>query len=195
MFNQDDKTKKFVEQVKTLVNTGAEPTYKAIAEKIGWHSNSLSVTLKGGRNVPFDIYKKFLEIYKLGENEKPPSDDEGYKDRYIQLLEQQLHDRDRQLSELKLRMDSRTLEINQQIESLSKNLAAHDRVARLALGYCKFLYQRWGPVEYRLNQLLESHTVKVPERQAQRDLKKVLDDLDRQLVLVLEAELISEKDN
>lgn len=147
MFNQDDKTKKFVEQVKSLVNSGVEPTYKAIAEKIGWHSNSLSVTLKGGRNVPFEIYKKFLEIYKLEENGKAESDETAFKDRYIALLEQQIKDRDRQLAELKDRMDSRTLQINDQIEKLEVSLKGMALDQKATLSYAKTLYD--SVIEHR----------------------------------------------
>jgi hypothetical protein len=193
-FNQDDKTKKFLQQAKNLVESGIEPTYKAIAEKIGWNHNSFSLTVNGRRNVPYEVYKKFTEVYKP-EEENTPEDDSDYKAKYIAMLERQVKEQARQLSELKDRMDSRTLQITEQIDKLSSSLAAHDRVARLALGYCKFLYQRWGPMEYKLFQHFLQDQKKAPTVQEQRELKKVLDDLDTQLVQVLEAELISEKDN
>jgi transcriptional regulator with XRE-family HTH domain len=87
---QDSKTKNFIKEAKHLVESGKEPSYKAIADKIGWHNNSLSLALKGKRNVPFDIYKKFAEIYKLDapENKKTTTvEDDSFKDKYIELLE------------------------------------------------------------------------------------------------------------
>jgi hypothetical protein len=90
---QDSKTKSFLKEAKRLVDNGLEPSYKAIADKIGWHNNSLSLAIKGKRNVPFDIYKKFAEIYKLEAPESKKTttvEDDSFKDRYISLLENNL---------------------------------------------------------------------------------------------------------
>jgi hypothetical protein len=175
-FIQDTKSKKFVEQVKTLVNKGVEPTYKAIAEKIGWHNNSLSVTMKGGRNVPFDVYKKFLEVYKLEEEneKKADSEESAYKDKYIALLEQQIKDQTRQLAELKERVDARTLQLQDQINKVTANLAVHDQTAKTALAYCKTLYQ-----------CLQEHFARVEKDRTQpvnkKNLEAVQNDMDTRL--------------
>lgn len=63
-FKQNDRTKKFIIEVESLIQSGIEPSYKTIADKIGWHNNSLSLAMKGKRNVPPEIYKVFLEIFK-----------------------------------------------------------------------------------------------------------------------------------
>jgi transcriptional regulator with XRE-family HTH domain len=101
---QDSKTKNFLKEAKHLVESGKEPSYKAIADKIGWHNNSLSLALKGKRNVPFDIYKKFAEIYKLDapENKKTTTvEDDSFKDKYITLLEDSLRENKATLEEVK----------------------------------------------------------------------------------------------
>jgi hypothetical protein len=148
-FIQDSKSKKFVEQVKTLVNKGVEPTYKAIAEKIGWHNNSLSVTMKGGRNVPFDVYRKFLEVYKLEEEneKKADSEESAYKDKYIALLEQQIKDQTALIAELKDRIDARTLQITSNQDKLAASLAAMVRDQKATLSYAKTLYD--SMIEHR----------------------------------------------
>lgn len=178
MFNQDDKTKKFVEQVKTLVNKGIEPTYKAIAEKVGWHNNSLSVTMKGGRNVPFDVYKKFLEIYKL-EEESLPENDSDYKAKYVAMLERQVKEQARQLSELKDRMDSRTLQITDQTEKIQANLATMLLNQKSLLSYARTLYaamiehraaleeDNLKTVKSKMDKLLADHFAQISETDSQ----------------------------
>ena len=101
---QDNKTKILLKEAKRLVDNGFEPSYKAIADKIGWHNNSLSLAIKGKRNVPFDIYKKFAEIYKLDspENKKTTTnEDDSFKDKYISLLEDSLKENKATLEEVK----------------------------------------------------------------------------------------------
>lgn len=68
-FKQNDKTKRFVDAVKTLVNSGSAATYKEIAEKIGWHNNAMSLVVNGYRNVPPEIYKNFTKEYNAVEVE------------------------------------------------------------------------------------------------------------------------------
>jgi gas vesicle protein len=174
-FIQDDKTKKFVAQVKNLVNEGVEPTYKTVAEKIGWHSNSLSVTMKGGRNVPYEVYKKFLEIYKQEE----PDGNQDWRDNKISFLQEQNQYLKEQVSELKERIDSRTLQLHNQIEKLSRSLAVHDQTAKLSLAYCKTLYLR-----------MQEHFARVegahPKEVDEKVLEAVADDMDRLLAQQLE---------
>lgn len=138
---------------------------------------------KSGSDVSYKVLEKIrinsIKAYTemFGEpqtdTKKPPSPngEEGYKDKYIQLLEQQLQDRDRQLSELKLRMDSRTLEITQQIETLSRSLTVHDQQAKIATAYAKTLFLQIQKVRSKLE--------RVP-------LDKVADDMDTSLTQQLE---------
>lgn len=115
-----------------------------------------------------DDYSKIFEILDNREIKKPsPDNGEDYKDKYIALLEQQLQDQGRQLSELKIRMDSRTLQITEQIDRLAANLKEHDQTARIALAYAKTLYLT-----------LQGHMAKVEKAPLQR----VQDDMDKTLV-------------
>lgn len=63
-FKQNDISKKFIREAEELVNAGIEPTFKAIADKLKWHNNSLSLVVNGKRNIPPGIYKKFADLYR-----------------------------------------------------------------------------------------------------------------------------------
>jgi uncharacterized coiled-coil protein SlyX len=105
---QDNKTKILLNEAKRLVDNGLEPSYKAIADKIKWHNNSLSLAIKGKRNVPFDIYKNFAEIYKIDEVENKKTttvEDDSYKDKYITLLEDSLRENKAMLAEVKRNLE------------------------------------------------------------------------------------------
>lgn len=59
-----DKTKKFTEEVKRLVESGIVKSYAQVATDINWNRTALSQVLAGQRNVPATVYRKFTEVYK-----------------------------------------------------------------------------------------------------------------------------------
>jgi predicted ribosome quality control (RQC) complex YloA/Tae2 family protein len=163
-FKQDDKTKKFVEQVKTLVNKGIEPTYKTIAERIGWHSNSLSVAIKGGRNVPYEVYKKFLEIYK----EESEAEETDWRDEQISLLKEQNLFLREQVQDLRERMDARTAQLQSQLEQVARNIEKSHRTTSIVLAYAQTLY--------KASQNHWSKQEGVPLKEIRLDMDRLLDE-------------------
>lgn len=63
-FEQDDKTVKFMQAVKSLVDSGSFGTEKEIAKELDYNYSALNQIMNGGRNVPQKIYKKFTERFK-----------------------------------------------------------------------------------------------------------------------------------
>lgn len=86
-------TKHFIKEVKTLVETGVVKNYAEIADGMEWSRTSLSGVLKGIRDVPLAVYKKFTELYKIvpiepeNAQESPKKD---YTDEYIALLKEKV---------------------------------------------------------------------------------------------------------
>lgn len=82
-------TEKFREQVEYLVQQGIAANQQEIVNKLKWHKTGMSQALKGTKNVPVAVYRKFTEIYELGEpaRETPENAPQGDKDKIISLLE------------------------------------------------------------------------------------------------------------
>lgn len=64
-----EKTKKFIEQVESLIDSGVVPSYVEIVDSIEWNRSALSNVINGRRNVPNDVYKRFTDVYKPVEME------------------------------------------------------------------------------------------------------------------------------
>jgi hypothetical protein len=62
---QTAKTKEFVRQVKSLVDSGEIKSYAIIAEALDWNPSMLSNVINGRQNVPNDKYRLFSEIYQV----------------------------------------------------------------------------------------------------------------------------------
>lgn len=61
---QSEKTIAFINAVNRVLESGKfETTYKSIAERIGYDQTSLSGVMKGRRDVPDAVYKRFMEVY------------------------------------------------------------------------------------------------------------------------------------
>lgn len=58
-----DVTKRFVKQVEQLKNTGAIPTFKALAEEIGLNEGTFSSVRSLNLNIPYEARLAFEEIY------------------------------------------------------------------------------------------------------------------------------------
>ncbi len=63
--DQSQKTKKFLDSIKTLLNNGVVKNYSEVIKELGWEKTMLSNVMNGRRNVPNDIYRKFTEVYNL----------------------------------------------------------------------------------------------------------------------------------
>jgi hypothetical protein len=62
-FIQKPITKNFINQVKSLVQTGKAGTEKEIAKKLVYNYSALNQIMNGKRNVPEKVYEKFTELY------------------------------------------------------------------------------------------------------------------------------------
>lgn len=58
-------TKRFIESVENLIDSELEPSYKVIADKIGWTEASISSVRALRINVPNKYVKTFEEVYKI----------------------------------------------------------------------------------------------------------------------------------
>lgn len=65
MGNSTLVTKTFIKQVEGLLNTGAAATYAEIADTLDWDRTSMTSVIKGRRNVPVAVYRRFTEHYNL----------------------------------------------------------------------------------------------------------------------------------
>lgn len=182
-FEQNEKTRNFIDTVKRLIESGEVKNQAAIVDALEWDKTLMSNVMNGRKNVPNDIYRKFTDVFQF---EEVPTDAD-YRDRYIALLEQQLRDQQVLIAELKERMDSRTLQIQDQITGLSSNLAAHDRIAKVCLAYCKLLLSE--------HEQAKAQKVKGPKETEKEALQRVQVELDKQLVQLVNAELMPGMDN
>lgn len=142
-FEQNDKTRNFIETVKKLIESGEVRNQATIVDALKWDKTLMSNVMNGRKNVPNDVYRKFTELFQV----TTPPTDADFRDKYISMLEQQVKDRDRQLAELKDRMDSRTLQITDQIEKLQASLKEVVREQKATLSYAKTLYD--SVIEHR----------------------------------------------
>jgi hypothetical protein len=62
---QTENSKKFINAVETLVESGEVKNKLAIVKALNWDNTMLSNVLAGRRNVPPDIYKKFTNLYNI----------------------------------------------------------------------------------------------------------------------------------
>jgi hypothetical protein len=63
--NQSERSKRFVKQVETLVDSGQVKNKLEIVTALDWDKTALSNVLAGRRDVPAHIYKRFTNIYSL----------------------------------------------------------------------------------------------------------------------------------
>lgn len=70
-FEPNDKTRKFIRQARTLVDSGQVGGYKEIADAIDWDRTAVSNVINGRRNIPPEVFKRFTDVYKLGEIVEP----------------------------------------------------------------------------------------------------------------------------
>jgi hypothetical protein len=82
----NDKTRKFVRQVKVLQERGVIKTQVQLAEDLDWSDTMLSNVLKFRKNVPDFVFRKFTELYP------PTEEDMDYRERLIDTQAQQAQD-------------------------------------------------------------------------------------------------------
>lgn len=63
-FEQNDKTKSFIREVKNLIDQGIVKNYSEIVNELDWDKTLMSNIMNGRKNVPNDIYRKFKEVYR-----------------------------------------------------------------------------------------------------------------------------------
>lgn len=80
--DQSGKTKKFIETVSFLLENERADSLAAIADMIGYNATSMTNVMKGRRNIPNDVYRRFTEAY----GEHIPLEPADTKDEIIALL-------------------------------------------------------------------------------------------------------------
>jgi plasmid maintenance system antidote protein VapI len=129
-FNQDEKTKQFIEQAKTLIIEGKAKNYAEIASKIDWPKSSLSDAINGRKNVPYEVLKRFSDYYGLSTKD--------WRDEKIELL-QQMNDMLKEQLEEKKALFRELDQVKQLINDFEGRMAANlveyqeDATARLAM--------------------------------------------------------------
>lgn len=84
-------TRKFKEQVDYLISQGVVANKQEIVDALGWNKSQMSVVIKGTKNIPLAVYRKFTSKYKLIEEPLEAISDTGdFRDKYIKSLEDQL---------------------------------------------------------------------------------------------------------
>jgi hypothetical protein len=108
-FEQNDKTKLFIDAVKKLIDSGEVKNQAAIVDALEWDKTLMSNVMNGRKNVPNEVYRKFTEVFQVA---APPTDAD-YRDKYIALLEQRAKELEEQkiqaLNLEKLRQDQNHL--------------------------------------------------------------------------------------
>jgi len=66
---QSEKTIKFNRLVKSLVDSGTVKNYTQIIDELDWNKSMMSSVTNGVKNVPNDVYRKFLKVYQLSDEE------------------------------------------------------------------------------------------------------------------------------
>lgn len=88
-------TKKFKEQVETLISEGVVANQQEIVNVLNWNKSQMSQAMRGAKNIPLAVYRKFTSHYRLTPsteslvNEQETSYGSDFKDRYIASLEKQ----------------------------------------------------------------------------------------------------------
>jgi hypothetical protein len=141
-FNQNDTTKKFIEEVETLVKSGQVASYKEIAEKIGLHTTALHLIQKGERNVPTKHYNNFTKLY-VREQE------DSFKEKYILLLEKQLKEKETLLRIMQERFD----ELLSNLVTVKANQLVF---AAIQKGYQEWWVEQYPPKGKSVNQAKQS---------------------------------------
>lgn len=146
-FKQNDRSKEFVEKVKSLVESAEEPTFKAIADKLKWNSNALHLVIKGQRNVPADVYKKYTEIYKIGVSGET-SNNVDFQDKYIALLEKRNHE----LEEARKTLLEKVSSIEQTLIQMRTDMGV---MAALQKGYQEYWAEYYPPKNSKPDEALK----------------------------------------
>jgi hypothetical protein len=61
----NELTKKFIKEVKTLIDSGEVKNRQVIIDALKWNKSSMSEVMNENDNVPPYIYKKFVEVYGI----------------------------------------------------------------------------------------------------------------------------------
>lgn len=84
-------TKKFKGEVETLISQGVAANQQEIVNKLHWHKTGMSQAMKGTKNVPVAVYRKFADLYgfEVPGQDKPGNDPQTHsdKEKIVTLLE------------------------------------------------------------------------------------------------------------
>lgn len=84
---QTETTLKFIKSVNSLIEKGCVASLAEVSDNLKWSRTSMTSVMKGRRNVPNAIYRLFTDVYKVTEENVPAIKEDGYKEKYIALLE------------------------------------------------------------------------------------------------------------
>jgi hypothetical protein len=73
MSNTPNKvTKKFQEQVNNLILEGVVANQQEIVDTLNWNKSQMSQAMKGAKNIPLAVYRKFTDKYRLESEVREP---------------------------------------------------------------------------------------------------------------------------
>lgn len=103
-------TKKFREQVNSLIEEGVVANQQEVVDAIKWNKSQMSEAMKGTKNISLAVYRKFTDRYGLPNSEvrEPealyltnPKDE-----KIIEILESQVRDKDERIQYLLVQINS-----------------------------------------------------------------------------------------
>lgn len=145
-FSQNEKSKKFVKQVKSLIDTGAVSSLTEISEAVEWNRTALSQVLNGSRNVPNDVYARFTNRYN-----ETPSDVADYKEEQIAFLKEQNQFYKEQISLL-----------TEKLKTIDKIMASLNEIAenQFLFGATQQGWQEWWSEHLPMKPKVPPHVIK-----------------------------------
>lgn len=101
-FEPTATTKKFIRQVKTLLEKGEVKNQKEIIDSLKWDKTVFSNVMNGRKNIPNDVYRRFTEVYHL----QGHVDKEDIREQQIELLRDQNQFLREQMADMSRRIDA-----------------------------------------------------------------------------------------
>jgi hypothetical protein len=90
MSNTPNKiTKKFQDQVNSLISEGIVANQQEIVDTLNWNKSQMSQAMKGAKNIPLAVYRKFTDRYKLDNELKEPEAGYNTSQEVLTLLREQ----------------------------------------------------------------------------------------------------------
>lgn len=90
MSNTPNKiTQRFQEQVNSLISEGVVANQQEIVDHLNWNKSQMSQAMRGTKNIPLAVYRKFTDRYKLESEAREPDPSYGSTQEVLTLLREQ----------------------------------------------------------------------------------------------------------